>query len=93
MYKSKEKIKAEKALEIAKAMNRPELRIPNGISGTVMSNDYQLKPARNGVKKKVDHEAVLKMLNKGSLLKEVATKFGITKQAVSYIKNKPKPEC
>lgn len=86
----REKLKGEKALATAKAIDRKVVFIPRGITGDVLSEKYQLRTVAQGRKTKLNHSEVLKMLNDGSTQSEVARKFKITKQMVSYIKKKNK---
>lgn len=87
----REKIKGEKALAIAKAIPRKVIYLQKGITGSVLSDDRPLYFSHNKRKHNIDHSEVMKMLNDGSTPSEVARKFRITKQMVSYIKLKKQP--
>ena len=87
--KYKERQRGLKALEIAKAIPRKVIYIPRGITGDILTDSptyYQKSRKR----KNIDHREVLKMLKDGVSQTETARKFSITKQMVSYIKNKAK---
>ena len=85
----REKLKGEKALAIAKNIPRTQIYVPRGITGEILSQHNGFTRGINGGKK-IDHSEVIKMLNDGHTQSEVARKFRITSQAVSYIKKKNK---
>ena len=83
----REKIKAEKALVIAKNIPRKTVFIPRGITGEIFS---QKSPSNIGINggKNIDHAEVLRMLNDGVQQSKVVKHFRVSSQAISYIKNK-----
>ena len=83
----REKIKAEKALVIAKNIPRKTVFVPRGITGEIFSQKSAINRGINGGKN-IDHAEVLRMLNDGVQQSKVAKHFRVSSQAISYIKNK-----
>lgn len=83
-----EKAKADKVLEIAKAIPRKVVFLKRGIIGEVLSDAMPLHRKGRNQPKKLNHDEVRQMLADGKTQAEIAVKMGVTKQMVSYIKNK-----
>lgn len=86
--KIQEKIKGEKALKIAKAIKRKVIFVPRGVTGDMLAGKKQVRDPRSPKKKGLDHEKILQMLKDGKSQSELARKFKVTAQTISYIKNK-----
>lgn len=83
-----EKIKGEKALKIAKAIKRKVIFVPRGVTGDMLAGEKQVRNPRNPTQKGLDHAKILEMLKDGKSQSELAKKFKVTVQTISYIKIK-----
>jgi len=86
----RQKIKAEQALQVAKTIQRKTIVVPRGITGDLLTGKNQMPNNKNPKTKGINHDDVLKMLKDGVKHSEVAKKFKVSTQSISYIKNKYK---
>lgn len=82
LHPSKERLKAIKALEEAKKIERQVVFLPRGISGEHLQKRETANNQRST--KGIDRADVLKLYNEGNTAAQIAKALKVTRQTVYY---------